>query len=449
MSKDIQFPWFEIFKDFAFAVIVTGLLLFFYKQFYEYIEKSEKVHGILFKKNPYPLWIYDLKTLRFLNVNEAAITLYGYSEEEFLNMTIADIRLEDDVPALISAVENIKLNFNHSYHWSGTWRHKRKDGQLIYAEISSHEIIYKGKKSEFVLAYNVTEKVEQDLQLQALNRELEEKVMSRTNDFLHLNRKLIDQNKIIKSANLELYNISTQLQEANERSKEHADLRGKFVSIVSHEFKTPLMVIQGAAEFVKRYFHQSSPEAILTRMESIEKQTGHMTALLDDLLTIGKTETAKLEVQKEQVDICKFITKLVAEVESANRGTHRILLQINETVPDNLKTDEKLLRNIFINLLNNAIKYSPESDVVYFDVMGSDNEISFAIKDNGMGIDANEINKIFEPFYRIDATRKIEGTGLGLFIVKRAADLIHARVSVKSENGNGSLFTVAIPIVPD
>lgn len=446
VSKNAQFSWFEIFKDSVFAIIVTRSLLFFHNQFYDYMMKSEKVHVMLFKKNPYPLWIYDLSTLRFLGVNDAAAALYGYSEEEFLTMTIADIRLQDDVPAMISATEKIKLNFNHNYHWSGTWRHRKKDNQLIYAEISSHEIIYKGKKAEFVLAYNVTDKIEQDLKLQALNYDLERKVMSRTDDLLHLNRKLIDQNKTIKSANLELYSISNQLQEANEKSKEHADLKSKFVSIASHELRTPLSIIRFASEFIKRYYHKSSAEVILNKMESIEKQTEHMTTLLDDLLTIGKTESVKLEVNYEQVDLCNFINKIVNEVEFANKSTHQILLKMDKTVPGSLTTDEKFLRNIFINLLNNAVKYSPECNVVYFDILSNDNEIFFQIKDSGIGIDADEVNKIFEPFYRINATRDIQGTGLGLSIVKRAADLINAKVSIKSEIGKGSTFTVTIPI---
>lgn len=449
ISNDTQFPWSEIFKDSIFAIIVTGSLLFFHKEFYRYIARSEKVTATLFKKSPYPLWIYDLTTFRFLSVNEAAVMLYGYSEQEFLNMTIADIRLQDDVPALISAVEKIKHNFNHNYHWSGTWRHRRKDNQLIYAEISSHEIIYEGKKSGFVLAYNVTDKVEQDLKLQALNQDLEKKVMSRTDNLLQLNRRLIDQNKIIKSANLELYSISNQLQEANEKNKEFADLKSKFVSIVSHEFRTPISVIRFASDFIKMYFHKSSADIILNKLESIEKQTEHMTTLLDDLLIVGKTESTKLEVNRKQVNICQFINKLIQEVECANKGTHQVLLKMNKTVPDNLKTDEGFLRNIFINLLNNAIKYSPDSTVVHFDVIGNCKEVFFVIKDFGIGIDADEVNKIFEPFYRMDATKNIQGTGLGLFIVKRAADLINAKVSVNSEVGNGSLFTVAIPLDPN
>src|SRR5688500_16232378 len=149
-SENISAFWTEVSFDTIFAILLTLVLFYFHKKINnDFIERTrEQVK--LFKKNPHPMWLYDLTTLKFLTVNEAAIALYGYTEQEFMTMTITDIMPPEDVPSLISEVEQVKLNFNHTYHWSGTWRHKLKNNREAYVEISSHEIIFKQRKAELV-----------------------------------------------------------------------------------------------------------------------------------------------------------------------------------------------------------------------------------------------------------------------------------------------------------
>lgn len=436
---------FEITKDLIFVATFSISLIYLYNQLNDNYTSQERAYIKLFKKNPHPMWVYDLKTLQFLTVNDAAISLYGYSEAEFLNMTIKDMRLDEDVPALIDETEKIKLNFNLNYHWAGTWRHRMKNDQLMYVEISSHEIIFEGKKAELVLAYDVTGKVNQESKLQTLKRDLERKVMKRTDDLLQLNTKLVDQNKIIKSANLELYNMTCQLQEANEKIREQTDLKNKFISMASHEFRVPLASIKSAAEFLKRYLQQASQEEIIDEIERIEKQIINLTFLLDDVLTIGKTDSIKIAVKVAPMNIRDFINRITHDVQcSVNYSSHKIQLSIDEKVPETINSDEKLMRNIFINLLTNAIKYSPGRDFIYFDIFSTDKGVGFRVKDEGVGMSSTEMPKIFESFYRIESTKSIPGTGLGLAIVKKAAELINAKISVESEVNKGSVFSVML-----
>lgn len=397
-----------------------------------------------FKASPHPMWIYDVNTLKILTVNNAALKVYGYKEHEFLSLAITDIRMEEDVPAIIEEVEKIANKSPEDYHWSGIWRHKKKNQELIYVEISSHEIAFQGKNARLVLAYNVSEKVLQDQKLQGLNQELEKKVMKRTNDLLYLNQKLVDQNKVIKSSNHELVLLSNQLQEANLKIKEHADLKSRFVSMASHEFRTPLANISFAASFVKRHFQKLEPENVVAKLQGIETQVSHMAALLDDLLTIGKSEGVKLKMEPNSVNIQAFITKIIDEVQTANNQSHQIQVSMHENVPAVIKTDEKFLRNIFINLLNNAIKYSPGHPTVYLDIYYLDEKVTFQVIDKGLGIDQPDLERIFEPFYRTSNSQNIQGTGLGLSIVKKAADLLNASIKVESEVGRGSNFIVTL-----
>jgi PAS domain S-box-containing protein len=438
------YPLPEFLWDLGFAALLTFVLLYFSRKSNANITDHEREHEKLFRKNPYPMWMYDVTTLRFLTVNNAAIALYGYTEEEFLNLKITDIRPEEDVPAIVDITDEIKSNSNDQYHWSGTWRHKKKNGELIYVEVSSHEIIFEGRKADLVLAYNITEQVMQDQKLQTLNQDLERKVMMRTNDLLNLNTRLIDQNKVIKGANLELFTLSNELQEANLKIQEHADLKNRFVSMASHEFRTPLANIAFSAGFIRHHFNKLQPENIMEKLKGIETHVAHMAVLLDDVLTIGKADAVKLEVKNNTLNVREFINMISTEVKTANNNSHELHITMCENTPSNLLTDEKFLRNIFINLLGNAIKYSPEHKHVYLNIYTVNNGINFEFTDRGLGINKNELEKIFEPFYRTDITQNIKGTGLGLSIVKRAADVLGAKIEVQSEVGKGSTFKITL-----
>jgi signal transduction histidine kinase len=270
--------------------------------------------------------------------------------------------------------------------------------------------------------------------------------MARTDDLLHLNRRLIDQNKIIKSANLQLVTISNELQDANSKIREHADLKSRFVSMASHEFRTPLANIKSNAWYIKKYYDKIDKNNVLERVQKIDKHIDYMTALLDDVLTIGKSDAVKLVANVESVNLHQFVNKIVQEVQTANGNTHQVHVYLCENVPDILDTDEKFLKNIFINLLNNAIRYSPLSGEVWLNIYRNGDEINFEVCDKGLGISPGEQEKIFEPFYRSDITKDIQGTGLGLSIVKRAAELLNGKVNVDSEVGKGSTFTVTLLI---
>ena len=170
-----------------------------------------------------------------------------------------------------------------------------------------------------------------------------------------------------------------------------------------------------------------------------------MTSLLDDVLTIGKNDTVALKINSEEIDLQEFMRKICGEARCAIADcSHQIILSVNQDVPSIINSDERFLRNIFLNLLTNAIKYSPGREKVYLNVFKAESGICFAVRDEGAGMSQYEVSRIFEPFYRTNATKAIQGTGLGLAIVKRAADLINASLSVESNVNEGSTFSVRL-----
>jgi PAS domain S-box-containing protein len=242
----------------------------------------------------------------------------------------------------------------------------------------------------------------------------------------------------------QVHDRTFELQQALAKEKEIVDLKSRFVSIASHEFRTPLSSIEHAAGFLRSRKELSSTELNL-KLDIIEKQIKHMSHLLDDVLTYGKSEAGKIKLIVTQVALMEFIQKIVEDVGHSTKGTHGIELRTSQ-LPDQITTDEKLFRNIIINLLTNAIKFSPGKAYVYLTVTANRNKLTMTVKDDGIGIAEEELTKIFEPFERSKRVESIQGTGLGLSIVKKALELLSGTIEVNSELGRGTTFTVTIPI---
>jgi signal transduction histidine kinase len=168
-----------------------------------------------------------------------------------------------------------------------------------------------------------------------------------------------------------------------------------------------------------------------------------MTALLEDLLTIGKSESGKMKANIGNVELKHFLQGIIEEIHFHTHHTHHVQFDFPKPSLE-IRSDAKLLRNIFINLLNNAITYSPgESEVSLF-VTPGDSTVDITVKDTGVGIDEKDIDKIFEPFHRGSNTLGIKGTGLGLSIVKKAVEALDGKLFVKSKTGDGTLFTIRL-----
>ncbi len=235
-----------------------------------------------------------------------------------------------------------------------------------------------------------------------------------------------------------------ELQTALKKEKELVTLKSRFASIVSHEFRTPLSTISISANYIKRYRKRLEQEAIDKKLDIIESQVNHMTHLLEDLLTIGKNESGKIQVSKNKMDLRHLVNSIKEDVENQFKNTHKVQCKVDLLQPE-ICSDGHLLQNIFINLLSNAIKFSPGKNEVFLNVHGDSSSITFDIRDEGMGIPMEDQERIFLPFDRGTNAAAIAGTGLGLSIVRKAIDLLDGSITVKSDPGEGSVFSVTIP----
>jgi PAS domain S-box-containing protein len=236
-----------------------------------------------------------------------------------------------------------------------------------------------------------------------------------------------------------------KLNEALKKEKELSELKSKFVSTASHEFRTPLSAINFAAGSIKKYWSKMDPGVIDNKLHKIEDQVKHMTKLLDDILIVGQAEAGKMTYNPVHLNLKDFIFEIIEEVSNSDNKVHKILLIDSEELENTtIFIDEKLGRNIFINIINNAVKFSPDSDKVTIELSSERDFNVISVTDFGIGIPEPELKNIFKPFTRGENVDLIQGTGLGLSIVKEAIDLLKGELVVTSTIGKGTTFIVKI-----
>jgi PAS domain S-box-containing protein len=231
---------------------------------------------------------------------------------------------------------------------------------------------------------------------------------------------------------------------ALEQQKELNELRSRFVSMTSHEFRTPLATILSSAELLK-YYGDRLPEAEKAEViKTIESGVHRMTRMLDRVLLLGKADAQMLEFRPTRINLAALCRSLVEDARTQQPDSRCQVLTEFTDVPESTLFDEKLLRHIFSNLLSNAIKYSPGGGQVAFRIFPENGQWVFEVSDQGIGIPEDEIPHLFESFHRASNVGDIQGTGLGLAIVKNSVDLHGGSIYVTSAAGHGTCFTVRI-----
>ncbi|PSB09187.1 histidine kinase [Pleurocapsa sp. CCALA 161] len=239
-----------------------------------------------------------------------------------------------------------------------------------------------------------------------------------------------------------------------EQEKKLAELKSRFVTMASHEFRTPLASILSSAELLEHYSHKWSEEKKLSHLYRIQSSVKHMTGLLNDVLLLGKAEVGKLQLNPTKFNLFQYCQQLVEEIDLTTT-THQIVFQANNECESQSEPaenegylvclDEKILRHILSNLLSNAVKYSPQGDRVDFNLVCQSEQAVFQVRDYGIGIPLEDRAQLFDSFHRATNTGSIPGTGLGLSIVKRSVDLHQGSISVDSQLGEGTTFIVILP----
>ncbi len=245
-----------------------------------------------------------------------------------------------------------------------------------------------------------------------------------------------------KFLELQVEDRTKELKEALHKEKELSELKSKFVSVVSHEFRTPLSAINFSANFINNYFEKLEKDKIKQKLKNIETQVKHMTTLLDDVLIMGRIQSKRGAFNPEIVNAGEYLKPIIEEVYISRNKTHNIIYSENVENPI-IYVDKAQARNIFVNLLSNAIKFSPNSSEVYIKVEVFSKNSKITITDTGIGI--KDTAEIFKPFVRGVNADNIQGTGLGLSIVKEAVKKHKGKINVHSKINEGTSIEVILP----
>ena len=243
----------------------------------------------------------------------------------------------------------------------------------------------------------------------------------------------------------------TKLKETEERlrigidkEKELRILKSKFISVASHEFRTPLATMMVAAEALSDYRDRMTPKQLDDRLAKIKRQIGYLNNIVDDVLQLEKFRMDNELLSFAEGDIIEYMRSIIDEIDASpvsSRIKKRYAIKSLEMV-----FDKKLIYQIITNLISNSIKFSNKSEDIIFEVETSNKHLIISISDKGMGISELDQNNIFDPFYRSDNTSSITGSGLGLSIVKEAVEKLKGEIKLKSKLNEGTTFTVALPI---
>jgi len=323
---------------------------------------------------------------------------------------------------------------------------KRKDGTDMPVEVSlSH---YQREGELFVMAFiiDITERkrIEDNMKMQ--QKALEQMATDVRKLNTQLEVKVEERTLILKEALKKLEESQEELSEALSKEKELSEIKTRFVSMASHEFRTPLSTILSSATLVSKYTSAEENDKRERHVKKIKDSVSHLNNLLEDFLSLGKLEEGKVTVTISSFGVREFIDDIIEEMKVIQKKGQQIICKYGGE--ENFTTDKRLLKNILINLFSNAIKFSGENKSIGIDITNN-GLLSVVLKDEGVGIPEEDQRHLFTTFFRGKNVTNIEGTGLGLPIVKRYVDLLQGNVSLKSVLGEGTIVYLTLPELPE
>ncbi|MBC7914300.1 MAG: PAS domain-containing sensor histidine kinase [Pyrinomonadaceae bacterium] len=368
--------------------------------------------------------------------NPAALKLFGYSELELKGKNICVLMNEPDRTTYDDYLKRDLSKSEDSLNKSGRdVSGLRKNGTIFPFRLAVNELDYENRKIYTGFIHDLSKEQNAD-ELGRCALQIEKQHQSHAED---LEKIIIDLERARDEAVCSL-----------DKEKELCKLKTRFVSMASHEFRIPLSSVRLSASLIDTYLEKVDPHNVLKHTEKIKNSVIHLTAILNDFLSLEKLETGKIEVLTKEFDLVRFSEDLIEEMQLIVKPNQHIVYQHTGEMSQ-VSLDPFLLKSAAINLISNAVKYSGENSFIEFNTEISDTEVNLTIKDNGIGIPLSDQKNLFEPFFRAHNAGNVPGTGLGLNIVKRYVDLMGGKVMFISSENLGTSISLIFdsPIIAD
>ena len=385
-------------------------------------------------------------------VNEAVCILLGYDRAEMIGQNVS---------MLMGRPHQAKHDtYLSNYHQTGISKIIGKGRELIavtklgekipirlnISELRDQsEVLYVGMLydlsdqaplKEFVDSANTTLEEE----LKEMNESLSASIQELTQHKLKLEQEVLER----KLAEEKLHSIQTEITQALEKEKELNELKSRFISTASHEFRTPLSSILSSAALIERYTTTDTNDKLLKHIYRIKSSVNNLTRILNDFLSLSKLEEGKIEQKRSLFDLGQVVQAVVDQIGVATKQDQTIDY-MHEGKSNMLSSNLQSVKNIIINLISNAIKYSEAGDVITVRSRIEKEWAFIVVKDEGIGIPKAQQDLLFNRFFRADNATNIQGTGLGLHIVKKYLETLGGNIEFESEENKGTTFIISLP----
>lgn len=365
------------------------------------------------------------------SINPAACKLFGYTIDEVIGKNISLLVPHPDKEKHDEYIARYQRTGEpHIIGKGRDVKGLRKDGTMFPFRLGVNEVKSAGRVIYAGFVHDLSKEKEAEAQILHYASQLEKLVEERTNS--------------LQQSVVELQTAKETVSKSLEKEKELNQLKSRFVSMASHEFRTPLSSIQLSASLIEKYMQQSDGTNVSKHVSKIKNSVGNLTTILDDFLSLERLEAGKIETNFTKFDIVKLSEEITEEMQLMAKREQHIIYQ-HTGLQSTVLLDQNLLRNCIVNLISNAIKYSGENTFIEFNTELSDNECIVTVKDNGIGIPQTDHKHLFEPFFRANNTGTIPGTGLGLNIILRYATLMGGLVDFSSHVNQKTVFTLNFP----
>lgn len=360
--------------------------------------ESEQRYRAVIEQTSESIFLIDPTTHRIIESNTAFQKLLGYDSEEILSLTLGDFIDHESE----SIAYNIERTLSAQSYHLGERRYRRKDGSLVEVEVSANKIYY-GKRTA----------------LSAVVRDITER----------------------KQAERELYQAKVAAELANKS-------KSQFLANMSHELRTPLNAIIGYSEILQEEAEELEPEELKSDLGKIESSGRHLLGLINDILDLSKIEAGKMELYLESFQVPVTLQEIVFTMQPLLQKNGNQLQVDCEPEIGEMYADVTKVRQILFNLLGNACKFTNQGTIFLRVFQKAGQMIVFEVRDTGIGMTREQLNKLFQPFTQADTstTRQYGGTGLGLAIAKQFCQMMGGDITVDSELGKGSIFTIHLPL---
>lgn len=350
-------------------------------------------------------------------VNDNFCDISKYSREELIGQ---DHRIINSKYHPKEFIRGIWTTIADGKIWRGELKNRAKDGNFYWVDTTIVPFLNdKGKPFQYVaIRSDITQRKLFEEQILTINEDLERKIKERT----------------------------LELTKSLEREMTLNEMKSRFVSMASHEFRTPLTAILSSISLVERYKTEELDEKRQKHIDRIKSSVRNLTEILDDFLSLDKLEQGKIEIHNDNFNVHEYIETLIDEMDGMLKKKNQEIILIYHG-PAEVKQDKKILRSILSNLLSNAVKYSPEGKQIVVTVNDDHRMVSVSVRDEGIGIPTEAQKHLFSKFFRAENAANIQGTGLGLNIVQKYVELLGGNIFYSSRENEGSTFTFEFPKV--